>query len=202
MVIDPRFTPHDPIELTRTCIEGGATAVQLRSRKLTDRESLELAQAMRSLTRIADALFFINDRVDLALAVQADGVHLGVDDLPLADARSIGGPDLLIGYSPETDDHTAGARSLGADYLGVGPVFGTSSKQDAGPAIGLECLRNRVRLARIPVIGIGGITAENALSVIAAGTCGVAVMSSIIASDDPGSETRLINAAMGFPGSL
>ena len=192
VVLDPRFTPLDPIVVTRGCIAGGATAIQLRSKDASDRETLDLACEMRRLTAHAGILLIINDRIDLALAAEADGVHLGVDDLPLQTARELGGPSFLIGYSPGSDAQTADARADGADYLGVGPVFGTASKADAGPAIGLETIARRVELSGIPVIGIGGITSANVQSVLNAGACGVAVMSAVISSADPQQATQEI----------
>ena len=136
------------------------------------------------------ALFLVNDRLDLALASDADGVHLGVDDLPIDVARRIGGRNLVIGFSPETDEQAGDAGKRGADYLGVGPVFGTATKSDAGTAIGLETVARRAELAGIPVIGIGGITAQNARSVMDAGAVGVAVVSAISKQD--GSETAAV----------
>ena len=135
-------------------------------------------------------LFLVNDRVDLALAASADGVHLGVDDLPLEDARILGGPDFVVGYSPETDAQTAGAAARGADYLGVGPVFGTATKTDAGAAVGLATITRRSELAGIPIVGIGGVAAETAPEVIAAGACGVAVVSAIAGAADPEAAAR------------
>jgi thiamine-phosphate diphosphorylase len=185
VVADPDHVLGDLILMVERALSGGVTAVQLRYKHGTDREALELARSLRSRTADQGALFLVNDRLDLALASGADGVHLGVDDLPLEDARRIAGPDLVIGYSPETDDQTRDASERGADYLGVGPVFGTATKSDAGNPIGPDTVSRRAGLAGIPVIGIGGITAQNARSVIGAGAVGVAVVSAISMQDDP-----------------
>jgi thiamine-phosphate diphosphorylase len=112
-------------------------------------------------------------------------VHLGVDDLPIEVARQLGGPAFVVGYSPNTDEQAQSARMRGADYLGVGPVFGTTTKADAGAAIGLGTISRRAELTGIPVIGIGGITSANARSVVDAGAVGVAVVSAISTQDDP-----------------
>lgn len=185
LVADPEQTTRPLLDDVAAALAGGMSCVQLRAKSLSDREALSLARQIRVLCTDVLALFFVNDRIDLALASGADGVHLGVDDLPLEDARQLGGSGLIIGYSPETDEQTALAASRGANYLGVGPVFGTTSKGDAGVAIGVETIHRRVGLAGIPVIGIGGITAENAALVIDAGAAGVAAVGAVLRSGDP-----------------
>jgi len=196
LVADPDHTPGDFIAMIEAALNGGVTAVQLRCKHRPDREVFELARRARALTREHEALFLINDRVDIALASDADGVHLGVDDLPIEDARRIGGPDFVIGYSPETDEQTQDAATRGVDYLGVGPVFGTATKSDAGTAIGLQTVTQRADLAGIPIIGIGGITASNARSVIDAGAVGVAVVSAISIQGDPRYAAEMLRRAL------
>ena len=185
LVADPDYVRGDLISMVTAALRGGVTAVQLRCKNRTDRECIALARQLREMSRSRGALFVVNDRLDIALASDADGVHLGVDDLPLEDARRLGGPNLVVGYSPATDEQARSAHSLGADYLGVGPVFGTSTKGDAGPAVGLETISRRATIAGIPVIGIGGITSQNAQSVISAGGVGVAIVTAISMSPDP-----------------
>jgi thiamine-phosphate pyrophosphorylase len=197
LVADPDQCAGELEEVVAAGLQGGVTAVQLRWKTATDREILALATKLASLCERHAALFFLNDRVDLALAASADGVHLGVDDLPLEIARRLGGPDFVIGYSPETYEQTASARDRGANYLGVGPIYGTASKSDAGPAIGLETIAQRVEIAGIPTIGIGGITAANALPVIEAGAVGVAVVSAILKADEPERAARDLSKALG-----
>ncbi len=196
LVADPDLARVDLPLAVHQALDGGCTAVQLRAKHLTDRAMLTLARNIREMCRAYKTLFVVNDRLDIALACGADGVHLGVDDLPVADARRVsqqaGRPDLIIGYSPETDEQAAIAASEGVDYLGVGPVFGTASKPDAGEAIGLETLRRRAAKTTIPVIGIGGIETRNAASVIGAGAVGVAVVGAILRTDDPRNAARTL----------
>jgi thiamine-phosphate pyrophosphorylase len=185
LVADPDQTNRDLVDDVEEALAGGVTCVQLRAKRATDREALTIARALVSRCSASGAFFFVNDRLDVALACGADGVHLGVDDLPIADARRLAGSDFVIGYSPETDEQTVDAADEGADYLGVGPVFGTKSKDDAGAAIGLETIGRRARLAGVPIIGIGGITCDTARDVVRAGAVGVAVVGAILRASDP-----------------
>jgi thiamine-phosphate pyrophosphorylase len=196
LVADPEHVRGDFIEMVGAAIRGGVTAVQLRSKLGTDRATLAMARKIRLMTVTTQTLFFVNDRIDIALACGADGVHLGVDDLDIEMARSIGGPDFLIGYSPDTDQQAQDAAAQGASYLGVGPVFGTATKSDAGQAIGLDGIRHRAELVDIPIIGIGGINARNAASVIEAGAVGVAVVSAISMQSDPRAAAAALSRAL------
>lgn len=185
LVVGSHDTPAGLLETVEAALLGGVTAVQLREKSGTDLDTLRNAERLKELCADHDAAFFMNDRLDLALSAGADGVHLGADDLPVPAARRLAGPEFAIGFSPETDTGARSARLEGASYLGVGPVFGTSSKSDAGPAIGLSLLKRRIAVADLPVIGIGGIDASNAESVIRAGAVGIAVMSAILRASDP-----------------
>ncbi len=200
LVADPDQTSTDLPLVVHRALEGGCTAVQLRAKRQTDRSLLALAVKIREICAAHRALFLVNDRLDVAFASGADGVHLGVDDLPVADARRVAEhvdrPDLVIGYSPETDEQALTAASLGADYLGVGPVFATASKPDAGAAIGLETLKRRAAAVPVPVIGIGGIVPENAPEVIEAGAVGVAVIGAILRADDPTAAAQALTQAV------
>jgi thiamine-phosphate diphosphorylase len=173
------------IAICAAALAGGVTAVQLRAKGWTDRQLYDAAVALRALTREAHALFIVNDRVDIALAADADGVHLGVDDLPVAAARRLLGPGTAIGYSPESDADRIAAEKAGASYLGVGPVFGSVTKLDAGAAIGLDGLRRVIAATRLPVVGIGGIDLERAPAVFEAGAVGVAVVGAVFLAPDP-----------------
>jgi thiamine-phosphate pyrophosphorylase len=196
LVAGTQDAPHGLLETVEAALIGGVTAVQLREKGATDREILATAERVRELCLEHGAAFFLNDRLDLALAAQADGIHLGVDDLPIPAARRIAGPELTIGFSPESDLGARSARIEGGSYLGVGPIYGTKSKSDAGPAIGLNVLKRRIEVSGLPVIGIGGISAENAGSVIGAGAAGVAVMSAILMASDPQAAARALREAV------
>jgi thiamine-phosphate pyrophosphorylase len=186
-------------EIVRMCLEAGAPAVQLRNKDATARELYEEALVLRRLTSEHDALLFINDRLDVALAAKADGVHLGPDDVPVESARRAAS-SLLLGFSTDQPAHAAGAAALGADYIGCGAVFGTTSKADvAGERIGLEGLRAVVNAVRIPVVAIGGVDADNASSIAATGAAGVAVLSALMQAAQPDSVVRSILAAFPQP---
>ncbi len=173
------------VEICTEAIAGGITAVQLRAKGWTDRELLRAANELRQVCDRADALFIVNDRVDIALASNADGVHLGVDDLPVDVARALLGAGKVIGYSPETVDDRRAAEEAGIDYLGIGPVFGTRTKSDAGAALGLDRFAQLVSESTVSVVGIGGIAIDDATSVIEAGACGVAIVGAVFFAQDP-----------------
>ncbi len=173
------------LAICEQAIEGGMTSVQLRAKGWSDRELLHAAHELRAISDRTGTLFIVNDRVDIALASNADGVHLGVDDLPVGAARALLGPDKVIGYSPETPDDRQIAERAGINYLGIGPVFGTRTKGDAGEALGLDRFAGLVAESNVPVVGIGGITIDDARSVIEAGACGVAIVGAVFFATDP-----------------
>lgn len=185
LVADPDHVDGDLVSAVDEALSGGVTCVQLRAKALSDLELYRLAVGLRERCDQSGALFIVNDRIDIALATGGGGVHLGVDDLPVEAARALAGPEFVIGYSPAEEAEVPIARLRGADYLGVGPVYGTRTKLDAGAAIGLVALQRRVTAAQIPVVAIGGMTAENAAAAIAAGAAGVAVVSAILRAGDP-----------------
>ncbi len=184
LVVDPEQCRGDVVEITRAALRGGVTMVQLRAKNIADRELLSLSISLRQLCAEFDVPLLINDRVDIALAAGAHGVHLGVDDLPLKQARRLGGADFIIGYSPETDEQLQAAARNGANYLGIGPVYATGSKADAGDALGIPEFVRRMMLGNLPAVGIGGINTANAAAVRDAGADGVAVISAILGSSD------------------
>ena len=171
-------------EVAQAALAAGVKAVQLRDKKKNTRELLELARQLRELTREHNALLFVNDRVDVALAAGADGVHLGPEDLLVASARQLAGKRLLIGASVSTVAEALAAEAAGADYLSVGPIFRTATKPDAGEPVGVGRLQEIESRVRLPVIGIGGITRSNVAAVIAAGADGVAVISAVADAED------------------
>jgi thiamine-phosphate pyrophosphorylase len=182
-------------------IRGGATAVQLRMKDEPARVLLETAREVVSVCRAAGVPCIINDRADVALAAGADGIHVGQDDLPARDARALLGKDRLLGVSAATVDEAVAAWRAGADYLGVGAVYATGTKTDAGAPVGTDRIRTICRAVPIPVVGIGGITVDNAAEVIRAGAAGVAVITAVTMAEDRAEATRRlreqIDAARG-----
>jgi len=173
------------IETVEAALRAGVRAVQLREKHAATRDLYELAGRLRELTRRYDALLLINDRADVALAVEADGVHLGWQSLPAGVVRKIVGPGRLVGKSAHNLAEAQQAAADGADYLLVGPVFDTPSKSGLVPTLGLEQLAEICRTVDLPIIGLGGIDASNAGEVIRAGAAGVAVIRAILAAADP-----------------
>ena len=177
-------------EIVRAAVRGGVTCVQLREKTCSTREFIAEARAVRDFLKWRGVPLIINDRVDVALAVGADGVHLGQGDLPLAEARAILGESKLIGISAESLRDAVAAENAGADYLGVSPIFATPTKTDTAAPLGLEGLRAIRRQVKLPLVAIGGLNAGNAAAVIGGGADGVAVVSAIVAADDPGLAAR------------
>jgi thiamine-phosphate pyrophosphorylase len=181
-------------DVARAALEGGCRFLQLRDKELSTRRLVEVAQEIRELTHAVGATFVVNDRVDVALAAEADGVHLGEEDMPLTVARRLLGSRAIIGASAATVAAARAAEAEGADYLGAGPVFTTGSKADAGEAVGFGPVTLLKAAVGIPVLGIGGITAANVTGVIHAGADGVAVISAIADAEDMVEATRALLA--------
>jgi thiamine-phosphate pyrophosphorylase len=173
---------RDILQLIAEAVEGGVTLIQLRGKKWTSREFLDVGMKAVRFLGPKKIPLIVNDRVDITLACGADGVHLGQDDLPLPCARKILGKDRIIGISVATPAEAEAAEKDGADYVGAGPVFATLSKKDLGPILGLEGLRTIREKVKIPILAIGGITVANFSDVISAGADGVAVISAIAAA--------------------
>ncbi len=180
MITDRRF--RDEVETAELALKGGATAIQLRIKNASTREMIEVGKRIRRITTSYDALFFVNDRVDVALAVHADGVHVGQSDMPPRLVREIA-PNLVLGVSASTVQEAMRAEREGADYIGAGSVFPTKTKEDA-KFMGIRTLREIVRAVDIPVVAIGGINMSNLRDVLETGVDGIAVISAIVASHD------------------
>ena len=177
-------------ETVRQAIAGGATMVQLRDPLAKAGVLVEEARALATILRSSGIPFIVNDRVDIALAAGADGVHLGQSDMAVADARRLLGPEPILGLSITSAADLAASDLNGVDYLGVGPVYPTATKADAAPAMGLEGLRAIRAQTTLPIVAIGGLNAGNAGDVTAAGADGVAVVSAICAAPDPEAAAR------------
>jgi len=186
------------LDVVRAALAGGADAVQLRDKEAGGGELYRVALEALKLMRKGGGspLFLVNDRVDVALAAGADGVHLGQEDLPASAARRILGEGAVLGVSAGSVEEARAAEEEGADYLGVGPIFPTPSKPDAGEPLGLEGLRAIRRVVNIPLVAIGGINEENLEEVFEAGADGVAVISAVASAPDLEEAVRRLRRAV------
>ncbi len=173
------------LEIAKAAIAGGADVIQLRDKKASSRELFEIACSLRELTHRAEVTFIVNDRLDIAIASEADGVHLGQDDLSAKVARGLLSPGMLLGVSAGSTDDAVQAARAGADYIGVGPVFeARGTKSDAGEPLRLELIRQVRDICNIPIVAIGGIDLRNVSSVIRAGAHSAAVISALVQAKD------------------
>jgi len=182
--------PRGLLDVVRLALAAGAPCVQLRNKGEPARELLAIGRDIRALVREAGALLVVNDRLDVALALEADGVHVGPDDLPVSAVRTAVPPGFVVGRSADEPEVARRAVDDGADYIGCGTVYPTSTKRDAGSAIGLQGLRRVVEAVDVPVVGIGGITVERASDVATTGAVGVAVVGAVMASAAPAEAVR------------
>jgi thiamine-phosphate pyrophosphorylase len=193
-VLDPEQTRgRDPEAVLRRLLDGGAKIVQLRAKSMAPRDFLQLARSARSLTRSHDCRLIINDRADIALACDADGVHLGQEDLPLHAARKIMGQK-LIGISTHDADQAKEAETSGADYIGFGPMFGTTTKETGFSARGVDMLRQIRAAVKLPIVAIGGIKENNVQEVWRAGADSAAIISDILGAEHVTAKTKRILA--------
>lgn len=194
LVIGPDDCEQDPVAIATAAVTGGVSLAQLRAKDLSGRAFLQLALRMKQALAGSGVPLLINDRVDIALAAQVDGVHLGQDDLPARQARQILGPEAIIGLTIRSRSEAEQAPLEVLDYLSIGGVFATRSKDNPDPPIGLSGLTTLATLLRahstLPLCAIAGINGDNAASVLAAGVEGVAVISAITAASDPTQAAR------------
>jgi len=184
-ITDATLVPgRDHVAIAEAALAGGADMIQLRDKTGNMRDLLPQARAIQWLCRSRGALFIVNDRVDLALAADADGAHVGQEDLPAESARRLLGPRRLLGVSTHNLAQAEAARSAGADYIGFGPMFATGTKETGHTPRGLEALREVRRAVSLPILAIGGINVENVASVIHAGATAPAVISAVAAAPD------------------
>ena len=173
------------VDIVRAAVAGGVTCVQLREKECSTRQFVAEARAVRELLAGTGVPLIINDRIDVALAVGASGVHLGQTDMHIADARRVVGSSMLIGISAECVEDAVRAQAEGADYIGISPVFATPTKTDTAPALGLHGIALIRAAVSLPLVGIGGVKPGNAADVLRAGCDGVAVVSAIVSAPDP-----------------
>lgn len=179
------------VDIVAAAVKGGVTMVQLREKEAQSREFLELARALKAILKPLGVPLVINDRVDIALAVDAEGVHVGQTDLPVAIVRQMIGPDKIIGLSASRREYVLASDTAIADYLGIGPVYAQTTKPNANSKPhGPEGFRELRALTSKPVMAIGGLKPDNSAAVIAAGADGLAIVSAIVSAEDPHAEAR------------
>ncbi|MBI4766956.1 MAG: thiamine phosphate synthase [Deltaproteobacteria bacterium] len=183
-------TRFSHLELAELAIAGGADAIQFRQKAGPSREMIKVAGQLKDLCQKSGVTFIVNDRLDWTLAIQSEGIHLGQEDFPIPLARKILGEKVLIGGSAGTLEEARKCLRDGADYIGFGPVFPTTSKADAAPASGLDLLERVVGEISLPIIAIGGLTPENIPRVMQTGVHGVAVISAVCCQKDPREAAR------------
>lgn len=177
-------------EIAGAAISGGVTCVQLREKHCATRKFIAEARALKNVLDTCSIPLIINDRIDVAIAVEARGVHLGQSDMDISDARRIVGSSMVIGISAESFEEAVKAEENGADYIGISPVFTTNTKVDLGTPLGLSGVRRIRESVAIPLVGIGGINVDNAAEVVDAGADGVAVVSAIVSAPCPETAAR------------
>jgi len=183
-------------ELAKLAIAGGADTIQFRQKGGPTREMIRVAEQMQALCKKAGVTFVVNDRVDVAIASHADGVHLGQDDFPIPLARKLLGEEAIIGGSASSMEEARKCLSEGADYIGFGPVYPTTSKDDAGPVRGLILLKEIVEGIPLPIIAIGGIGRENIPPLMKAGVHGIAVISAVCCQEDPAEAAKCLRSLL------
>jgi thiamine-phosphate pyrophosphorylase len=192
-VLQSRFS-H--LELSRMAIRGGADTIQFRQKMGATREMIEIVRQLKILCKETDVTLMVNDRLDVAIAADADGVHLGQDDFPIPLARKLLGESRIIGGSAATLEEAQKCVAEGADYIGFGPVYPTASKADADPVTGIKLLKKAVEVIPLPIIAIGGVNVDNTSEVMRAGAHGIAVISAVCCQEDPEQATRGLRQAL------
>jgi thiamine-phosphate pyrophosphorylase len=187
---------YSHVELTKLAIAGGADTIQFRQKGGATKEMIGAAEQMQALCKKAGVTFIVNDRVDVAIACHADGVHLGQDDFPIPLARKLLGKEAIIGGSAGNLEEARACLTEGADYVGFGPVYSTASKDDAGPASGLTLLSRAVAAIPLPIIAIGGIGRRNVRMVLQTRAHGIAVISDVCCQQDPEEAARTLRRIM------
>jgi len=188
-ITDRNLTKKTIIDDARAAIKAGVKIVQYRDKEVSTKSMIEEAKKIKEECDRNNVLFIINDRIDICLAVGADGVHVGQDDMPYDIARKLL-PDKIIGLTAHNVDEAIEAEKLGADYIGVSPIFETTTKLDAGPAAGIELIKHIKDKIKIPFVAIGGINQENLDGVLKAGAKSVAIMSALLTKDDVEEEAK------------
>ncbi len=197
VITDGRIIGSRSLEaVVEGALRGGATVLQYREKNKSTRAMVQEAMTLAALCRRYGVTFIINDRIDVALAVDADGVHLGQDDMPLPIARRLLGADRIIGVTVHNPEEIQEAQELGADYLSLAPVFATATKPDHQKPMGLDGLKKLMAWVQCPAVAIGGINAQNVRNVLLTGVDGVCVVSAVLGQDDPEQAAQTLRSLM------
>jgi thiamine-phosphate pyrophosphorylase len=197
-----RIGSASPLAICRMLLDAGVRLIQYRDKKASSRDLFEVSRELQACVRQAGGIFIVNDRADVALAVDADGVHVGQEDLPVELARRVLGKKKVIGFSTHSAEQVGEADETSADYIAFGPIFLTQSKEKPDPVVGLAALRQARKLTGKPLVAIGGITVENAPAVIAAGADSLAVIRDLLQAPDVTQRAReFLRACEGAAGS-
>lgn len=197
LVLDPVLCRDlGMVETTRAAVAGGATIIQLRDKEASTAAMIETGRALKQILYGTNVRLIVNDNVEAAIAINADGLHIGQEDMNAANARRMIGPDMILGLSVETEALASSIDAGIVDYAGIGPVFATPTKPDHKQPIGFDGLTRIVRLCPVPSVAIGGLKAEHAASVYSTGADGLAVVSAICGQPDPQAATALIAKAI------
>lgn len=197
LVLDPDLCAGlGMVETTRAAVAGGVTMVQLRDKDATTAGRIETGRALRQVLAGTGVSLIVNDDVEAAVAIGADGVHVGQSDMDAKSARSLTGPDMILGLSAETEELAAAIDPALVDYAGIGPVFSTATKPDHKPPVGMDGLARLAATCRVPAVAIGGLKAAHVPEVLAAGAKGLAVVSAICGTPDPRAAARTLAKAI------
>jgi thiamine-phosphate pyrophosphorylase len=189
-ILDPSLAPSPIASMAESLAEGGVTLMQLRDKRSSARQIYAQVQSLAAILTPRGVRLIVNDRPDIATMTGAGGVHVGQDDLPVEQARTICGPSKWVGVSTHNLEQLREAERTSADYIAVGPIFPTGTKENPDPVVGVEFIRTARKLTRKPLVAIGGITAESAAEVFRAGADSVAIIRDLIAAPDPGARAR------------
>lgn len=198
VILDEGISGRDHVAVTRAAIAGGARVVQLRDKKATFEEQIEIGRELRKITRLADVTLIVNDNPYLARELEADGVHIGQSDFPADIVREIVGPDKIVGLSTHTKQQAVTAQFMPVDYIGLGPVFETTTKKSEWAPVGTAMIRWVQKHVRLPIVAIGGITEERIVDVIAAGAQNAAIVGDLMRAPDIEAKTRRLVEAFEF----
>lgn len=182
-ITDSKLTKKTVIDNVKSAVKGGVKIIQYREKEASAEQMLEEAKEIKKLCQKNNVIFLVNDRIDIALAADADGVHLGQDDARYETARKLLGKNKIIGLTTHNVKESVEAERLGADYIGLSPIFPTSTKDDAGKACGTEMIALVKKYVKIPIVAIGGINESNIGQVLGAGAKNMAIISAILAKD-------------------